>query len=96
MINRKKFTKVATKKVTYKVGNPPFMLNTPRAPTGPERIKVAYGKVPLQAKVGEDAVQRKNAFRKGAPSISLQVSCGSGCVKSRNFEEKQRKNIIFH
>ena len=31
------------------------------------------------------------------PSISLQVLCGSGCVKSRNFEKKKtQKNMIFH
>ena len=29
------------------------------------------------------------------PSISLQVLCGSGCVKSRKFMKKL-KNTIFH
>ena len=29
------------------------------------------------------------------PSISLQVLCGSGCVKSRKFREKQRKTWFF-
>ena len=32
---------------------------------------------------------------KGFPSISLQVLCGSGCVKSQKFREKHR-NCIFH
>ena len=29
------------------------------------------------------------------PSISLQVLCGSGCVKSKKFKEKHNKNMIF-
>ena len=29
------------------------------------------------------------------PSISLQVLCGSGCVKSRKFGEKLRKTLFF-
>ena len=29
------------------------------------------------------------------PSISLQVLCGSGCVKSRKFREKHRKTLFF-
>ena len=29
------------------------------------------------------------------PSISLQVLCGSGCVKSRKFREKHRKTWFF-
>ena len=29
------------------------------------------------------------------PSISLQVLCGSGCVKSRKFEEKRGKTLFF-
>ena len=74
------------KNVTYRrLGNPPFRSNTPRAPTGLERIKVAYGKVPLRARWERMLCKGREAFRKGAPSISLRVFCGSGCVKSRTF-----------
>ena len=31
--------------------------NTPWAPSGPERIEVAYGKVPLRARAGEDVCE---------------------------------------
>ena len=31
--------------------------NTPWAPSGPERIEVACGKVPLQARAGEDVCE---------------------------------------
>ena len=37
--------------------------------------------------MGEAAVQRKRSCRKGAPSFSLQVFCGIGCVKIEKFEK---------
>ena len=73
------------RKDDIQVGDPPFELNTPRAPSGPERIKVAYGKVPLRAGWERMLCKGREPFRKGAPSISLRVFCGSGCVKSRKF-----------
>ena len=82
-------------KVTYKIGTPPFWLNTPRAPTGPERIKVAYGKVPLRARWERELCKGREPFRKGAPSISLRVFCGSGCVKSRKFRENKEKHYFL-
>ena len=64
--------------------------NTPRAHPGPERIKVAYGKVPLRARWERELCKEKGAFRKkGAPSISLRVFCGSGCVRRRKFLDKK-------
>ena len=38
--------------------------------------------------VGEEAVQRKRSFRKVAPSISLQVSCGIGYLKKVEILKK--------
>ena len=35
--------------MTYRKGTLSQNANTPRAPSGPERIEVAYGKVPLRA-----------------------------------------------
>ena len=54
---------------------------------GPGRISVGCGNYPPQACKDRcmrksRAVQRKSAFCKGVPSISLQVLCGSGCVKN--------------
>ena len=63
---------------------------------GPGRISVACGNYPAWACKDRcmrkpRAVQRKSAFRKGVPSISLQVLFASGRVKSRKFAEKLRK-----
>ena len=64
------------------------------------RISVACGNYPPRAckdrcmwKSG--AVQRTSTFRKEVPSISLQVLCGNGCVKSRKFSEKHGKTWLF-
>ena len=47
----------------------------------------SQGSAPGQ--VGEEAVQRKRAFRKVAPSISLQVFCEIGCLKT--FKENKKR-----
>ena len=48
--------------------------NTPWAPSGPERIEVAYGKVPLQARAGEDACE--NTFYSGvAKNMEIRKNC---------------------
>ena len=82
-----------------------FNSNTPLGrQAGPGRISVACGNYPPRACKDRwmrksEAVQRKSAFRKGVPSISLQVLCGSGCVKSWKFREKHRKDFFpfdFH
>ena len=50
----------------------------------------SQGSAPGQG--GEEAVQRKRAFRKVAPSISLQVFCEIGCLKTL----KKNKKTILH
>ena len=46
-----------------KTGKEVYGLNTHWSACGTVRIMVAYGKVPLQAKVREEAVLRKRSFR---------------------------------
>ena len=46
---------------------PPAPVAEPPAPTGPERIKVAYGKVPLWAGWERMLCKEREPCRKGAP-----------------------------
>ena len=71
--------------------------NTPRVPTDPERIEVAYGKVPLRAKVGERAVLKKQRVAASVEvlSINLQVFFGIGCFKINLLQEKYSKLYFF-
>ena len=55
-----------------------YRLNTPRAPPGPERIKVAYGKVPLRAGWVRMLCKGRAPSVK-VSSIILQVFRETGC-----------------
>ena len=50
--------------------------NTPWAPSGPERIEVAYGKVPLRARAGEDVCEDIFFLSSGvAKNMRLRKNC---------------------
>ena len=50
-------------------------------------ISVACGNFPPRASTDENLALCKGRV----PSISLQVLCGSGCVKSKKFKKKLKK-----
>ena len=60
----------------------------------PYRSWHSQGSAPGQG--GEEAVQRKRAFRKVAPSISLQVFCEIGCLKTLKKNKKNDFAWHFH
>ena len=78
-----------------KTGKEVCPANTHWSACGTVRIKVAYGKVPLRARWERMLCKEREPFRKGAPSISLRVFCGSGCVKSRKFRENIEKHYLI-
>ena len=72
------------------VGNNTSDANTPRAPSGPERIKAGLARVPLQARRERMLCKGEVPFRRRYLSLMLQVFYGIGRKgKMITFENNQ-------
>ena len=77
------------------VGNNTSDANTPRAPSGPERIEAGTARVPLRAGWERMLCEGEGPNSVQVPSLMLQVFCGMtpGGSKSEKIERQREQPI---